>query len=81
MVFFHFLEFFALFWCELVGKILLHSPIAFHTPKEWNMSYLLHESWPNVKAFLLGGFVLGLPSSFASFFAVRSATAQWQQKH
>ncbi len=64
-----------------VGKWMLHESIAFHVPKQWNISYLLHESWPNVRAFLLGGMLLGTPSAIASFFGIRSAVGRWQKSH
>ena len=61
-----------------VGKILLNAPIEFHAPKQWNLTCLFRESWPNIEAFLLGGVVLGLPSAIASYFGVRKAAERWQ---
>ncbi len=63
------------------GKVLLGAPIELHAPSQWNLPAIVRESRPHLHALILGGLVLGIPSSILGYIGVRRATAQWQGKH
>ncbi len=64
-----------------VGRQIVRAP-PFQLPShhEITISWLLHQSGPNLKALIIGGLVLGIPSAILFFFIVRKAAKKWQER-
>lgn len=61
-----------------VGHALMKAP-ALTPPGEMPFfTWLRSQSGPNLKALLVGGLVLGIPSALFSFWVVRAAARRWQ---
>jgi len=64
-----------------VGRELIQAPTLAPPGNMPLMTWLLHQTGPNLKAFLLGGVVLGIPSALFSFWGVRTAAQRWQNRN
>ena len=63
-----------------VGRIFVNAP-TLSPPADIAMTtWLMQQSGPNLKAFILGGLLLGIPSALISFWGIKKATVKWQTK-
>ena len=64
----------------LTGRFLIHSPAIVPPGNTPLLTWLKHQTLPNLEAWLLGGLVLGIPSALFSFWLVREAARKWQRE-